>query len=138
MNKRVVEVLDETPDSQHVRIRNLYEPIFIRLWEIAEPGVAHYKTDIIHDALVLGQSRPGDKFLWGWRTTGTDIFNIRNIPSIANTMSHIAQMTNPLENYYLIEVTKVRRFGNADGYVTWINAQNLDHLKRVILDNLPD
>lgn len=135
-NKRVVEIINETVDSQTVKIRTLYEPIFVRLWEIAKEKLEAYHTDIIHDALGLGFAEVGDKFLWGYRNTGSNLIKITNRYNAEQTLSLIAAMTNPLDSWHLIEITRNRPSGHADGYVTWINAQDADHLKRVILDNL--
>lgn len=135
--KRVVEIINETADSQTVRIRTLYDPIFTRLWEISRKTIEMFQTDLIHDALGLGFAEVGDKFLWGYRPTGTNLIKITNRYNVEQCLSMIAAMTNPLDSWHLIEITKIRPSGHADGYVTWINAKDTSHLKRVIVENIP-
>jgi len=134
MVKRVVQTVSESEDHTRVKIRTVYEPIFSRLWEISKPHIKYFQTDLIHDALTLGDSEVGDKFLWGFRESGTNMMRLKKSHS-ATTLSVIATMVNPLESYHLIEITNIRTGGHADGYVTWINAKTVDDLKRVIEDN---
>lgn len=133
---RVVEVVDSTPNSEQVRIRNLFEPIFIGMWQFSKDTLQAYHTDLCHDALMLGNSKVGDKFLWGYRDSGTTLLRIRETWR-AETVIKTAVLTNPLKSYHLVEITKFRE-NHADGYLTWINAQDEEHLKRVVLDNCTD
>lgn len=135
-SRKVVEIVNSTPNSETVKIRNLYEPIFYQLWKLASATLEAYHTDVIHDALMLADSQVGEKFLWGYRATGTTLIRLKSGRELA--IATIATMTNPLENWHLIEITKMRTGGHADGYVTWINARNLEQMKRVVRDNVPE
>lgn len=136
---RIVEVVDETPEGTMVKIRNFFEPIFVGLFKIALPKMEMYQSDLGHDAIWLSNAKTGDKYLWGWRPSGTTMVKLERIGN-DNTMTAKAWAAScanacPLDNWYLIEVTGVRH-GHADGYITWIRAKDVDHLTRVIDENL--
>jgi hypothetical protein len=131
--RRVVEIQSESENGLRVKIRNLYEPLFVGLHKIAYDKVELYTSDLSHDAVTLASAKAGDKFLWGWRETGTTMFNIRTVPMI-HVPTHL--QTCPVNNWYLIEVSKVRNGGFADGYITWTNSTEQEHLYRVLIDNL--
>lgn len=133
---RVVEVIDSNPNREHVRIRNLFEPIFIGMWQFSKDTLRAFHTDLCHDALMLGNSKVGDKFLWGYRDSGTTLLRIRKRFQ-AESVIATAVLTNPLKSWHLVEITKFRE-NHADGYLTWINAQDEDHLRRVVMDNVDE
>src|SRR5690606_32959685 len=122
---------------QTVRIRNLHQPIFVELWRIAHDKIQSFQTDLAHDALGLGHANEGEKFLWGWRDTGTTLIPLRDYPDTPNVVLNMVQKNCPMQNWYVIQITKIRSGGHADGYVTWINCQSWEQMKRVIDDNLP-
>lgn len=131
--RKIVEIQNESANGMRVKIRNLYEPLFVRLHQIAFGKVEHYTSDLSHDTLTLAFSKAGDKFLWGWREAGTTMFNIRTTP-IVNVVTYL--QTCPVNNWFLIEVDKVRNGGFADGYITWTNSHDQEHLYEVIVSNL--
>lgn len=134
--KRVVDIVDQTPDSQTVKIRNLHEPIFIELWRIAHDKIQQFQTDLAHDVLALSTAMPGERFLWGYRDTGTTLFQLKSYQGAERVAANMAEKTCPLENWYIIEILKVRVGGHADGFVTWINAKNYTDLLRAVQANV--
>lgn len=132
--RKVVEVVESSKDHERVKIRTIYEPLFIEMWRIASKKVEMYHTDIIHDALMLANSNVGNKFLWGFRPTGTTLVRLTNHRAL--TIATIACMSDPLDSWHLVEITNIRAGGMVDGYLTWLNAKDISHLHRVIDDNV--
>lgn len=131
---RTVTVVNEQADAVRVKIRTLHDPIFSKLWSIASKVLEGYHTDVIHDALILSKAQAGDKFLWGYRKTGTTMISLQRTKK-AYTTAMIAAMANPLESWHLIEVVKVPDSGHSSGYVTWLAAKDVGHLHLVVEEN---
>lgn len=129
--RRTVTIINDQPDSQRVKIRSLHDPIFSRLWNIASKTLESFHTDIVHDALMLSKAKASDKFLWGYRVSGTSMIRVKQSTRSYMT-AIIAGMSNPLESWHLIEVVKVPESGHAVGYVTWLNSKSVEHLERVV------
>lgn len=134
-HERVLEVLESTPTSEKVRIRNLYDPMFAELWRIAGKRIKEFHTDIIHDALMLAHSEAGEKLLWGWRETGTTMIRLKNY-SVKDCMNIVQASNCPANNWYVLEVKDTHKFGHTSGYVVWINAHDFSKIEQVVLDNI--
>lgn len=137
-SSRVVEIVNESPTGTRVKIRNLYEPIATRLFDIARPRLIAYHNDLIHDALMLADSAEGDKFMWGYRESGTTMIRLKRTGGWTygqiKEMVDVCLMTDPLESWHLIEITKMRRV-YADGYVTWMNLKDKEHFILAWVEN---
>lgn len=131
--KQVVHVLDESAEGTTVKIRRLYEPLFVELHRRAKPVIVDFTSDLSHDAITLAFAKVGEKFMWGVRESGTTLINIRRTPRI---YLPVYLETCPVNNWHLLEVTCVRDVGQADGFATWTNSQDVDHLMKVIDENI--
>lgn len=137
LSRRVKEQIEtDDPNQERIVIRNLFEPIMARLWEIAFPYMKDYQSDLMHDALILGNANVGDKFIWSFRETGTNIIPLRTKQSTFNILSLCHAISNPLDTYYMLTVVRIRHEMYADGFVTWMNLSSYEKLNKIVRENL--
>ena len=63
-------------NSERVVMRTFFEPICLRLWEIAKVHMINNHSDLMLDAVTLSHAKKGTRFLWGWRVTGTTLIKL--------------------------------------------------------------
>jgi hypothetical protein len=86
--------------------RRMIGQLFGLLLDLAQP-VEHYRSDLYHDALQLGQrwTRDGFSFLFGVRSTGTDLMDDDYDGDLATLSPFMAHN----EHIYRIQVWPARR-----------------------------
>jgi hypothetical protein len=128
-----VIVIAENDEGQTTIIRKYYQPIIHRLWDIAMPNMINHHTDLLSDAVELSNYKnKDDKFLWGWRVTGTTLIKLTK--GKGESIYSRAKLVCPTHNWYVIQVID-RHHYHACGYVTWTNSLSLHHLREVIMHN---
>lgn len=107
----------------------LHSPLFMGLWGIAHKNIISYQSDLVHDAIILSRAKPGDKFLWGWRETGTTMCGLQGLTPYSSCIrGSMKASTCPLDNWYLVIVEENTNAGYPSGYVKKVEIKNLDDI----------
>lgn len=125
-----VIVIAENDESQTTIIRKYYQPIIHRLWDIAMPNLINHQSDLLSDAVELSNAYKDDKFLWGWRVTGTSLIKLTK--GKGESIYSKAKLVCPTNNWYVVQIVDKHRY-HACGYVTWTNSHTVQHLRQVIM-----
>lgn len=95
--------------------KQVHQPVFVRLFELASPIVRSYHSDLGHDALWLSKAEVGQMFLWAPRECGTHLLRL-DAENLITAKTMIRGTSTPVENWHVITITG-NRDGHADGHV---------------------
>lgn len=100
----------------------IHDPLFAELFRIALPQLKGYQSDLGHDTLRLASAVPGERYLWGVRTHGTEIRLLDDDPERRSTeMQHTIKRFAD-HRWYLLEITGIRQDGYCAGTVVPLTA----------------